>query len=145
MKSICPQKLSFKEKQKLRRSFYLPGWQFDSLIGNNCVKISDHIIGWQKPFTKVEDEQLVEATLYGLQGMDSTTKKPLLCKYFLQYKARVFQPFSIVDAVSLIELIEKEFKWDEYDRVQQRKLRKIKRLQAKKGDNKSSTTINKAA
>lgn len=147
MKTI-PQKLTPQDYKKLRHYFYLGGWHFDSIIGDNCVKISDHFIGWEKA-SNGKDEAMVEATLFGLEGMNTTTKKPLLCKYFLQYKAKVYQPYSIAEAVSLVSLLEKEFKWDKYRYSTQyreaMKQRRLNRLRSKKSPKKSLTTAVKNA
>lgn len=140
MKTSIPQKLTPQDHKRLKHYFHLYGWHFDSIIGDNCVKISDHFIGWEKT-TDGKDEDMVEATLYGLEGMNATTKKPVLCKYFLKYGARVYQPYSIAEAVSLVALIEKEFKWEEYiwsiRREKGNKSKKVKRVSSKKSSKKS--------
>lgn len=100
-------KLSMHEKEILERKFYLPGWQFDALISSHCTHLEEDTIHWQaaKP---------VKATIYGLQGIFTESKKPCIANFFVHFESRTYQCYRIDQALRVIELLKKEAKYDEY-------------------------------
>jgi hypothetical protein len=103
----APPKPTTQERQKLENYFYLPNWQFDSLIGNKCTIISSRIIQWTK-----EDSEY--AHIYGLRAVFTDSGKQCFANFFVHYQSQVYQFMEIYEAIAMIELIKKDTLYDEH-------------------------------
>ena len=124
---IAPPKPTKDELKKLGNYFYLPDWQFGTLIGNKCTEISKTIIKWKKG-----DNQ--EAIIYGLKAIRIDTQKGCIANFFVHYESRVYQCYYIENAVEIIRLLKKDLEYDEYEhklwqqRNEAREKAKVKKL-----------------
>lgn len=103
----APPKPTKEEEQRLDSYFYLPGWQFNKLIEDNCTEISSITIDWRIK----EKEQII---IYGLMAMKSDTKKDCIANFFVKHENRTYQCYLIEQAIEMVELIKKEYNYDKY-------------------------------
>jgi hypothetical protein len=64
MKNVfeIPDKPTRKDAQQLENYFYLPGWQFETLIVKHCTEIFKSVLSWKKG-------DCTEVVIYGLMAM----------------------------------------------------------------------------
>ncbi len=122
----APEKINKKGEAKLNRFFYLPGWQFESLIESKSTLIATKIIKWGKG-------EAIYAFIYGLRAVRADTGKPCFGNYFLHYGNKVYQFGDIEQAIEMVELLKKEITYDEYEKeIWQRKHEERQKLIAEK-------------
>lgn len=126
-------KLTNEEKQKLENCFYLPGWQFETIIEAHCIKVEEYWICF-------EDGNSVYAIVYGLRAVMKESQKPCIANFFIHYGSKVYQTRWLQSAVKIVELIRKELKCEE----QEEKLRRI-RMKEKNKAEKAAKKLKQAA
>lgn len=104
--------LSSHERKRLNECISLPDWHFKVMIQDRCIEIGSHYIAWEKD----ADGQTtpVKAIIYGLNGVYSSDKQQVICNYFISYQGRVYQEYYVENAVSLLEVLKKEYAWEKY-------------------------------
>ncbi len=127
------------EEIKLNRVFYLPGWQFEKLIENNCTLVQSRIIRWNKN----EPEY---AGIYGLRAMQADSGKPCFGNFFVHFKSSVYQFSYIEDCTEIIELIKKQKEYDEYEsKIWRQRFNEKEKRKKEREAFKKSTSIKKVA
>jgi len=106
--------LTQNEKKLLGKCLRMHEWHFEELFTDSCSLISSDVIGWEKEINDVYDDskeptRAVTVCVYGLNSVNSLSKKPVIANFFIHYSCRVYQEWHIEKAIKIKELITKEF------------------------------------